>query len=357
MPSSYTPSLRLVLPVQGELEGTWGNTVNSGLTSLVDAAIAGTATVSMPNSDYTLTAVNEGVDEARQMFIRLTGTLSAQRNVVCPAVSKLYFVSNETTGGFGINFKTAAGTGVVVPNGARMMLYCNGTNVVVAANRFEGDVSGNVTGNVTGNISGSTGEFSGSAVIGGSAAPAVTLDVQTTGANALTSLFTTGLTDLNFRIGAMGGVAGGAGTTQGKLGLFYLGTGEVATIDFLRGATATDGSFAFRTSGINRATLNNSGDFVATGNITANSDIRLKTSVTRIDDALYKVQQLGGYTYTRIDTGKRQTGVIAQEVRAVLPEAVMDDGERLSVAYGNLAGLLIEAVKELTARVERLEGR
>jgi len=147
MPSSYTPSLRLVLPVQGELTGTWGNTVNSGLTSLVDAAIAGTATVSMPNSDYTLTAVNEAADEARQMFIRLTGTLSAQRNVVCPAVSKLYFVSNETTGGFGINFKTAAGTGVVVPNGARMMLYCNGTNVVEGITLFNGN-AGTVTNGV-----------------------------------------------------------------------------------------------------------------------------------------------------------------------------------------------------------------
>jgi hypothetical protein len=151
MPSSYTPSLRLVLPVQDELTGTWGNTVNNGLTSLVDAAIAGTATVSMPNSNYTLTAVNEGVDEARRMFIRLTGTLSAQRNVVCPAVSKLYFVSNETTGGFGINFKTSSGTGVVVPNGARMMLYCNGTNVVESITRFSGTLVNGAYVNV-GNI-------------------------------------------------------------------------------------------------------------------------------------------------------------------------------------------------------------
>jgi len=138
MPSSYTPNLRLVLPVQGELTGNWGTTVNNGLTSLVDAAIAGTATVSMTDANYTLTAVNEAADEARQMFIRLTGTLSTTRNVICPAVSKLYFVSNETTGGFGINFKTAAGTGVVVPNGARMMLYCNGTNVVEGITLFNG---------------------------------------------------------------------------------------------------------------------------------------------------------------------------------------------------------------------------
>jgi hypothetical protein len=134
MPSSYTPNLRLVLPVQGELTGNWGTTVNNGLTSLVDAAIAGTATVSMTDANYTLTAANEAADEARQMFIRLTGTLSTTRNVICPAVSKLYFVSNETTGGQSIVFKTAAGTGITVPNGSRVSLYCDGTNVVRAAN-------------------------------------------------------------------------------------------------------------------------------------------------------------------------------------------------------------------------------
>jgi hypothetical protein len=147
MPSSYTPSLRLVLPVQGELTGNWGTTVNNGLTSLVDAAIAGTATVSMTDANYTLTAANEAADEARQMFIRLTGTLSTTRNVICPAVSKLYFVSNETTGGQSIVFKTAAGTGITVPNGSRVSLCCDGTNVVVAANRFEGNVTGDVSGN------------------------------------------------------------------------------------------------------------------------------------------------------------------------------------------------------------------
>lgn len=115
------------------------------------------------------------------------------------------------------------------------------------------------------------GSMPGALAVGGSAAPAVTLDVQTTGANALTSAWTTGLTDLNFRLGAMNGVTGGtAGTSQGKLGLFYLGTGETATIDFRRGSTSTDGSIAFRTSGSDRATLDNSGNFGITGTYTGN---------------------------------------------------------------------------------------
>jgi hypothetical protein len=144
MPSSYTPSLRLVLPVTGELSSTWGDTVNNGLTNLVDSAIAGTATVTMTDANYTLTTANEATDEARQMFIKLTGTLSATRNVVCPTVSKLYFVSNETTGGQSIVFKTSAGTGITVPNGSRMMLYCNGTNVVESITRFTGVATGYV---------------------------------------------------------------------------------------------------------------------------------------------------------------------------------------------------------------------
>ena len=64
-----------------------------------------------------------------------------------------------------------------------------------------------------------------------------------------------------------------------------------------------------------------------------------------------------GYTYTRKDTGARQTGVVAQEVQEVLPEAVMDNGDRLSVAYGNMVGLLIEAIKELKAEVDQLKGK
>ena len=134
MPSSYTPSLRLVLPVTGELTGTWGDTVNDGLTDLVDASVAGTAAVTMSDANYTLTVANGASDESRQMFVTLTGTLTALRNVICPAASKLYFVTNSTTGGFSIVFKTSAGTGITVPNGFRAILYCDGTNVVSAAN-------------------------------------------------------------------------------------------------------------------------------------------------------------------------------------------------------------------------------
>ena len=89
---------------------------------------------------------------------------------------------------------------------------------------------------------------------------------------------------------------------------------------------------------------NLSGAFTATGNITAFSDARLKENVETIEGALDKVSQMRGVMYDK--DGERSTGVIAQEMQQVMPE-VVQEGEYLSVAYGNLVGVLIEAVKEL----------
>lgn len=130
MPSSYTPSLRLVLPAAGENIGTWGDLVNNGLTSLVEAAIAGSVTVNVPDANVTLTAANEAPDQARAMFVNITGTVTGARTVFCPAQSKLYVVHNGIAGS--IIFAATGGAGVILPAGARALLYCNGVNVIVA---------------------------------------------------------------------------------------------------------------------------------------------------------------------------------------------------------------------------------
>lgn len=98
------------------------------------------------------------------------------------------------------------------------------------------------------------------------------------------------------------------------------------------------------------------GNFTATGDITAYSDDRLKTNVKTIDGALDKVSRVRGVTFDRIEDGSTSTGVVAQELAAVLPEAVKTDENGMHhVAYGNITGLLIEAVKELSAQVEELK--
>jgi hypothetical protein len=93
---------------------------------------------------------------------------------------------------------------------------------------------------------------------------------------------------------------------------------------------------------------------VTAPNFVSSSDIRLKSEIETIADALALVSALRGVRFTM--DGSRQIGVIAQEVEPVLPEVVCDnEAGQLSVAYGNITGLLIEAVKELAARVAALE--
>ena len=96
--------------------------------------------------------------------------------------------------------------------------------------------------------------------------------------------------------------------------------------------------------------LDVNGDIYATGNITAYSDKRAKSDIQKIENALDKIDQLNGYTFTMND--KRYTGVIAQEVLPVLPEAVTGSEEtNYAVAYGNMMGLIIEAIKELKEKI------
>tara|TARA_R110000868_G_scaffold112176_5_gene302318 strand:+ start:7741 stop:10587 length:2847 start_codon:yes stop_codon:yes gene_type:complete len=155
MPSSYTTSLRLTLPATGELSGTWGTTVNTGITELTDAAIAGYVSIAMTDADYTLTVANGSADQARRMMLNMTGTLTAARNVICPTASKLYIIKNATTGGFAITLKTSAGTGISIPNGSSMLLMCNGTDVVDAVTQFSSGAFTNLS--YTGTLTGGTG--------------------------------------------------------------------------------------------------------------------------------------------------------------------------------------------------------
>lgn len=130
MASTYTSKLRLTLPATGDLNGLWGGTVNSEITSLIEQALAGRAAIAMTDADYTPTALNGTSDEARNMVLRFTGTLTANRNIIVPTQAKLYIVENATTGGFALTVKTAAGSGVSVPSATASLVRCDATNVV-----------------------------------------------------------------------------------------------------------------------------------------------------------------------------------------------------------------------------------
>jgi len=108
----------------------------------------------------------------------------------------------------------------------------------------------------------------------------------------------------------------------------------------------------------NDGTASSTGTFTSKNNIVAYSDGRLKKDLKRIDRPLEKIKSINGYTYLRIGDAKPSAGVVAQEVRTVLPEVVYDNADGyMSVAYGNMAGLFVEAIKKLDDKVSALEKR
>lgn len=133
MASTYSTNLRLELIGTGEQQGTWGITTNTNLGTLLEQAIGGyTAVTVTDGADTTLTVSNGSSDESRNMTINLTGALTAARNVICPAIQKVYIVKNSTTGGYAVTFKVSGQTGVSIANGATVLIYVNGTDAVQA---------------------------------------------------------------------------------------------------------------------------------------------------------------------------------------------------------------------------------
>jgi hypothetical protein len=116
------------------------------------------------------------------------------------------------------------------------------------------------------------------------------------------------------------------------------------------------------TDGGNNAklTLTTGGTLTATADVVAYSDIRLKADINTIDDALNKVLSLRGVYYTRIDLEdkSRKIGVIAQEIQKIIPEVINESSDgTLGVAYGNIVGVLIEAIKEQQQQINELKNR
>ena len=145
MTTGATGQLGLALPVQGELSGTWGDTVNNGITQYTNIAIAATLTltndgaVTLANttgdasaSNITSTLTGAGTVTAQFAVVQIAGTLTTTKVVTGPSYSKTYVVDNAATGG-AVTFKAAGQTGVSVAVGEKCTVYYNGTDYVKVA--------------------------------------------------------------------------------------------------------------------------------------------------------------------------------------------------------------------------------
>lgn len=141
--STYSTTLRLELIGAGQQDGTWGDTTNSNLGDLIEAAITNTVDITFANAQYTMSANNGLPDEARNAVLNLIGTNSAQQNLVAPAVQKTYIVKNDTGANVAI---TAGGANVIIQDGATQIVYCDGTDFLPATIPYGAGSTG--TGNL-----------------------------------------------------------------------------------------------------------------------------------------------------------------------------------------------------------------
>jgi hypothetical protein len=160
--AATTTELGLVTPTQGDLSGSWGNTVNNGITEYTNIAIAGTLSfagdgpITLANTTGSASGTNFTVTTAQYAFIRVTGTLTTAKIITAPSYSKTYMVENAATGSTVSFIRSGQTPAVSIAVGERAIVYYNGTDYV--------KVSSNLVTGLTGTLpvaNGGTGLSSG----------------------------------------------------------------------------------------------------------------------------------------------------------------------------------------------------
>ena len=260
MTTQYTTILKLALPVQGELSGSWGDVVNDNITEMVEEAVAGLATInSWTANSHTLTTANGTTSESRCAVLVADddggGNPSAAATIICPAATKLYVLKNIS--GQQVTLKTSGGTGVAVPNGSTAFLFCDGTNVEACQTDIIDATTIDTTnlevtnikakdGTASGSIANSTGVFTiNSAVlttadINGGTIDNAAIGGSTPAAGAFTTLDATGdVTGANFQPDGdtSAGDAAAVGYTAAE-GLILTGQGSTNDVTIKNDADA-----------------------------------------------------------------------------------------------------------------------
>jgi len=132
MASTYSSDLKLELMTTGEKSGTWGTITNTNLQQLEQAA-SGYIAVDVASSDVALSLANGAVSNGKNLYFKLTGTLTGNRNVTMPDSAERVFIIQDATSRsaslYSLTVKTVSGTGVAIPVGSTNLLYSDGTNI------------------------------------------------------------------------------------------------------------------------------------------------------------------------------------------------------------------------------------
>ena len=367
MPSSYTTRIRLEKQADGENANTWGLKLNNNVIDLVDEAVAGFEQIDVSAAtSVSLTGINGTTDQSRNFGLKFIGAIDADVTVVMPAVEKIYFVRNDTSGDYNLMFKNAGGTAVTgVGQGRSMMLATDGTNIttmeepdstVFASAGTSATLQTEINANSTA-IATVSSTMATSISNSNTAIATVSATMATSINNANVTRASTSAT-LNTRIA---NVSAAIPTNNNQLtnGAGYSTFTANQSLNNTA-VVAFEGLMIGQTSGATSNTIRCVGDVVAF----YSSDERLKNNIEPIKNSLDIVGELTGYEFDwdeeaqDVYTG-HDIGVIAQEVERVLPDLVetREYNGYKAVKYEKLIAVLINAINELAQEVKELKGK
>lgn len=397
MASTYENNLRLREMGTGDESGTWGTRTNENLELIGEALGYGTESITTNADTHTTTIADGSTDPGRAIYLKYTGTLdSACTITIAPnTISKLWFIENGTSGSQSIIISQGSGANVTIPTGKIKAVFSDGAGSGAAitdafnaldlgsSSSINGTALGTVTASTTDTFTNKTFDANGTgnsitnienADISASAAIAFSKMADLTTARALVS---DGSGDVSVsdvtstELGYLDGVTSAIQTQLGtKLNAALPNDAWISSADgreriYLAANSNTilkfDGVFRVdNNSGTTMLTTDTSGNFTATGNVGAYSDVALKEDIYQIENALDKVKKLRGVHFTKKSNKSKEIGVVANEVEKVVPELVdehedKDLGTIKTMKYANTVGLLIEAVKDLSKQVEELK--
>jgi len=371
--ATYVNDLRLKEIATGDESGTWGTSTNTNLELIAEAFSFGTEAISGALHD---TLIADGAtDPGRSLYLKYTGSLSSACTITLGpnTVSKVWIIENATSGSQNIIIKQGSGATVTIPNGNVKVVYSDGAgsggSVVDAFTDV--DLAGTTQ---TVNLAAST-------------SVKTPLIEFTDGDDAMTiadgggvtfpqiATFTSGLDCNDADITNVGNISVDAvkGDADSNTAMTF-STDD--TVRFTCGGTSqliiSDGAILPETN--NDIDLGSSSlqfkrgyfdgtlytdDIDNSGTVTSatflySSDAALKEDIQTIENPLEKVQALRGVSYKWKDTGKKDIGLVADEVEEVLPELVVEN-EHKQMDYGHMIGLLVEAIKEQQKEIEALK--
>jgi hypothetical protein len=372
--ATYDNDLRLKEIATGDESGGWGTSTNTNLSLIADAFGYGSEAITTNADTHTTTIADFSADAGRALYLKYTGTLDSACTITLGpnTVSKVWIIENATSGSQNIIIKQGSGATVTIAADAVKVVYSDGGGSGAAVYDALSDLNLGGTPTAT-NLTVSSAVTADSVTaptLTGSTSVKTPLIEFTDGDDAITiadggNITIGGTLDMNGNELILDADADTSITADADDAIDFRCAGEdqmtlsngallpATDNDLDLGSSSKEFKDGYFDGTLNTDTISNSGS-ITSATYFYSSDAALKEDIQTIENPLEKVQALRGVSYKWKDTGRKDIGLVADEVQEVLPELVVEN-EHKQMDYGHMIGLLVEAIKEQQKEIEELK--